>query len=126
MLLDHMDYNEVVQFGTQVFIFLKAVFGAPPEIQEGLLFLRFLHNFSLERKQNYFRRLTGNNDIICSRETHGKDEFLHVLQILAPRFQLFGTLKPNIANAGGSVIYIHKDLLPDVAIVTHVITCQGP
>ena len=28
-------------------------------------------------------------------------------------------------NAGGSAIYIHKDLLPEDAIVTHVITCQS-
>ena len=28
-------------------------------------------------------------------------------------------------NAGGSAIRIHKDLLPDGAMVTHVVTCQG-
>ena len=29
------------------------------------------------------------------------------------------------ANAGGSAICIHKDLLPGDAVVTHVITCRG-
>ena len=28
-------------------------------------------------------------------------------------------------NAGGSAICIHRDLLPEEAIVTHLITCQG-
>ena len=29
-------------------------------------------------------------------------------------------------NAGGSAICVHRDILPEEAIVTHVITCQGP
>ena len=45
--------------------------------------------------------------------------------MLAPRFQLFGTFIPDNANAGGSAICIHKELLPDDAVVTHVVTCQG-
>ena len=56
---------------------------------------------------------------------HGKDEFLQTIQILAPRFRLYGTFVPGNANAGGSAICIRKDLLPDDAVVTHVITCQG-
>ena len=32
---------------------------------------------------------------------------------------------PDNINAGGSAICIHKSLLPDGAIATHVITCQG-
>ena len=43
----------------------------------------------------------------------------------APRFRLFGTFIPDTENAGGSAIFIHKDLLPEGAIVAHVITCQG-
>ena len=43
----------------------------------------------------------------------------------APRFRLFGTFIPGNENAGGSAICIHKDLLPEDAIVSHVITCQG-
>ena len=61
----------------------------------------------------------------CLQEIHGKDEFLHALQIQAPRFQLFGTLIPNNAIAGGSAMCIHKDLVPADDIVTHLITCQG-
>ena len=56
---------------------------------------------------------------------HGKDEFLQAIQVLAPRFRLFGTFLPDNENAGGSAICIHRDLLPEDAIVTHVVTCQG-
>ena len=55
----------------------------------------------------------------------GKTSFFHALQIPALRFPLFGTFIPINANAGGSAICIHKDLLPDGAVVTHVVTCQG-
>ena len=44
---------------------------------------------------------------------------------LVPQFQLVGTFIPNCLNAGGSAICIHESLLPDGAMVTHVITCQG-
>ena len=56
---------------------------------------------------------------------HGKDEFLQAIQVLAPRFRLFGTFLPDNENAGGSAICILRNLLPDDVIVTHVVTCQG-
>ena len=65
------------------------------------------------------------NNIICLQEVHGKDEFLQAIQVLAPQFRLFGTFLPNNENAGGSAICIHRDLLPEEAIVTHLITCHG-
>ena len=37
----------------------------------------------------------------------------------------FGTFIPDKENAGGSAIGIHKELLPEDAIVTHMIACQG-
>ena len=46
-------------------------------------------------------------------------------QVLSPRFQLYGTFIPGNANSGGSALCIHKDLLLDDAVVTHVVTCQG-
>ena len=80
---------------------------------------------SRERKHIYVKRLTQNNDIVCLPEIHGKDEFLQAFQVLAPRFRLHGTFIPKNANSGGSATCIHKDLLPDDALVTHVVTCQG-
>ena len=56
---------------------------------------------------------------------HGKDEFLQAFQVLAPRFRLFGTFLLDNENAGKPAICIHRDLLPEKAIVTHVVTCQG-
>ena len=72
-------------------------------------------------KHIYFTRLTWNNDIICIQEIHGKDEFLQAMQVLPPQFRLSGTLIPNNLNAGGSAVCIHKNLLPEGAIVTHVV-----
>ena len=40
-------------------------------------------------------------------------------------FDSFGTFLPDNENAGGSPICIHKELLPEEAIVSHVISCQG-
>ena len=44
--------------------------------------------------------------------------------MLAPRFRFFGTLIPDNEIARGSAICIHRDLLLEEAIVTHVVTCQ--
>ena len=95
-----------------------------PAIREGLLDHLLVNNFP-EKKHVYFTRLTKNNDIICIQEMHGKDEFLHAIQALAPQFRLFGTFIPNNVIAGGSAISIHKNLLPEGAIVTRVVTWQG-
>ena len=55
----------------------------------------------------------------------GRMSFLQAIQVWAPRFRLFGTFIPNNESAGGSAVCIHEDLLPEGAIVTHVIACQG-
>ena len=78
-----------------------------------------------EFKLKYFKKLLDNNNIVCLQEVHGKEEFLQAVQVLAPRFRLFGTFLPDNENAGGSAICIHRDFLPEEAIVTHVVTCQG-
>ena len=56
---------------------------------------------------------------------HGKEEYLQAIQVLAPRLRFYGTFIPVNENAGGSAICIHRDLLPEEAIVTHLVTCQG-
>ena len=86
-----------------------------------LLDLRILHKHP--RKENLTASLDL-LDLICLQEIHGKDEFLHAFQILAPRFQLFGMFARNNANAGGLAMCIHKDVLLGNAIVTQVVTCQ--
>ena len=60
------------------------------------------------------------DNIICLQEVHGK-----AIQVLATQFQFFGTFIPDDENAGGSAICIHRDLLPEGAVVSYVITCQG-
>ena len=48
-----------------------------------------------------------------------------LFQVLAPQFRFFGTFLPDNENAGGSAICIHRDLLPEEAIVTQLVTCHG-
>ena len=78
-----------------------------------------------ESKLNYLQKLLDHNNIICLQEVLGKDEFLQAIQVLAPRFRLFGTFLPDNENAGGSAICIHRNLLPEDTLVTHVVTSQG-
>ena len=78
-----------------------------------------------EVKLKYLKQLLDNKNIICLQEVHGKDEFLQAILVLAPRFPLFRTFLSDNENAGGSAICIHRDLLPEEAIVSHVVTCQG-
>ena len=91
-----LKYNEVVWIGTCVSIFLNG----------GLLYVALWNTggligsptssqLSRAQKHNYFRRLIKNNNIICLQEVHGKDEFLQAIQVLAPRFQLFGSFPGN-------------------------------
>ena len=40
-------------------------------------------------------------------------------------FSFLGTFIPDNENAGGSAICINKDILPEGAVVSHVIACQG-
>ena len=48
-------------------------------------------HISREQKYDYFRRRIDDDNIICFQEVHGKDEFLQAIQVLAPRFWLYGT-----------------------------------
>ena len=59
-----------------------------------------------EFKLRCLKKILDDNSIICLQEVHGKDEFLQAIQVLAPRFRLFGTSCPDDENAGGSAICI--------------------
>ena len=91
----------------------------------GLVGSVFSRQRNRESKLNYLKKLLDQNNIICLQEVHGKDEFLQAIQVLAPRFRLFGTFLPDNENAKGSAICIHRALLSEDAIVTHEVTCQG-
>ena len=90
----------------------------------GLIGSVFSKQKSREFKLNYFKKLFDTNNILCLQEVHGKDEYLQDIQVLAPRFR-FLVHFPENENTGGSAICIHRDILPEEAIVTHLITCQG-
>ena len=77
-----------------------------------------------EFKLKYLKKLFDTN-ILCLQEVHGKYEYLQAIQVLAPRFRFFGTFIFDNENAGGSALCIHRDLLPEEALVTQLITCHG-
>ena len=98
-----------------------AVSGASPGIREGLLGSPASPQFS-RGKHVKLTRLAKNDVVICLQEIHGKDEFQQANQVLVPQFRKYGTFIPNNLSAGGSAVCINKNLLPEGAIVTHVVT----
>ena len=92
---------------------------------QGLVGSVFCKQKNREFELKYLERLFDANNILCLQEVHGKDEYLQAIQVLAPRFRFFGTSIPFNENAGGSAICIHRDLLLDEAIVTHLVNCHG-
>ena len=78
-----------------------------------------------EFKLKYLKKLFDTNTILCLQEVHGKDEYLQAIQVLAPRFRFFGTFTSENEDAGGSAVCIHRDILSEEAIVTHLVTCHG-
>ena len=91
----------------------------------GLVGFVFSRQRNREFKLKYLKKLLDHNDVIYLQEVYGKDEFLQAVQVLGPRFRLFGTFLPDNENGEGSAVCIHTDLLPEKAIVTHVVTCNG-
>ena len=55
----------------------------------------------------------------------GKMHFLHARQVLHTQFRMFGTFILDDVNTVGSAMFIRKNLLPDHAVVTHVVTYHG-
>ena len=92
----------------------------------GLVESMFSKQKNREFKLKYLKKFFDTTNILCLQEVYGKDEYRQAIQVLAPRFWFFGTFIPVNENAGGSAICIHRDILPQGAIVTHLITCQGP
>ena len=121
----HRKYYRVLLVGMDVVLsFPKVcdVFLGTPGVSLDL----FSQQKNREFKVKYLRNLFINNNIVCLQEVHGKDEYLQALPVLATRFRFFfGTFIPENANAGGSAICIHRDTLPEEAIVTYLVTCQG-
>ena len=91
----------------------------------GLVGSVFSKQKNREFKLKYLKRLFDAKNILCLQEVHGRDEYLQAIQVLAPRFRFFGTCVPDNENAGGSAICTHRDLLPEEAVVTPLVTCHG-
>ena len=72
----------------------------------GLVGSVFSSQRNREFKLKYLKRLLDINNIICLQEVHGKDECLQAIQVLAPRFRLFGTFLRH--NECGGIGYLHS------------------
>ena len=76
-----------------------------------------------EQKESYLWRLAGEKTSFASRKMHGKDEFVQALQVLHTQFRMFCLFV--LGNVLADRLFFHENLLPDHAIVTRVMTCQG-
>ena len=125
--------QDPLQAQPQIFQRTKGCDGCGPCLSEGMQCItwntRGLVGSVVSKQKNrefklkYLKRLFDANNILCLQEVH--EISIQAIQVLAPRFRLFGTFIPDIENAGGSAICMHRHLLPEDAIVTHLITCQG-
>ena len=79
------------------------------------------------KKHICFTRPSKNNDIICLQEIHGKLEFLQAsysgIGPSIPAIRYVHTESYERRRIG--CLCIHKNLLHEGAIVTHVVSCQG-
>ena len=80
---------------------------------------------SREKKHICLTRHAKNNDVICLQESHGRMNSYRLFRYWSHNSGYLAHSYRTKKSAGGSAICIHKSLLPNGAIVTHVITCQG-
>ena len=110
--------------GTSAFTFRLEVFGAFLGTREGSLVQVLLPNAPGKRNtitSHDWPRITTSSVF----NKHKGNVFLQVIQVFFPQFWLFDSFTLNNVNAGGSAFSIHKNVLQDAAIFTHVTTCLG-
>ena len=125
MPFNHRKYLSLIMPGILVFIILKVVFDVhrgnqgscwvPPPPR------RPPENRSTAISNDSLTKMTS----FVSRRHMEKMGFLQALQVLQTQFRMFGTFMLDNAHAGGSGMFIRKNLLPDRAAVTHEVTYQG-
>ena len=118
----HRRYYSVLQGVMGVVLSLPEVCGVLVGTPGVSLDLFFRTQEQRVQTHKYVKKLFDTNNILCLQEVHGKDECLQAIQVLAPRFRFFLVRFPGNENAGGSAICIHRDFLPEEAIVTHFLS----
>ena len=125
MLFNHLRYSKILRVGIHVATSLMAVC----DVLLGTLGVSLGRFFLHKETENSSSTISGNSlkttMSSVSRRYTGRMRFLQAIQVWAPRFKLFGTFILGNENPGVSATCIHKDLLPEDAFVTHVITSQG-
>ena len=76
-------------------------------------------------KLKYLKKLFDTNNILCLQEVHGKGRVSPGYSGGGSAISFFGTFFPDNEKAGGSAICIHRDNLPEEAVVTLLNMCQG-
>ena len=122
MLFNHLNYYSVLQVGMHVAISLMEVCGVLLGTPRGLVGSVFAKQKNREFKLKYLKKLFDNTTSFrrCMEGTSISRLFRCWLQDFVS-----GTFILGNENAAGSAICIHKDTLPEEAIETHLITCQG-
>ena len=122
---NHLKYSEVVWIGTHVSIFLKAVFDVARVTQEGLLDLRFLHKLpgkgTITTSVDLPEATTSSAFMKFMERTSFFTLFKCSHRVSSSLVRLYPTMQTQVVQA----ICIHEVLLPDDAVVTHLVTCQG-
>ena len=121
----HLKYYRVLQVGMDVATSLMEVCGVLLGIP-GVSFDRFFPSRRTENSNSNISRscLTTTTSYVSRRYMEGTSIF-RLFRCWLSDFGFFGTFIPGNENAGGSAICIHKDIPPEEAVVTHLITCQG-
>ena len=118
-------YNEVAWIGTHVSIFLMAVFDVLLGILEVLLDLRLPHKFPGNRNITTPADLSKTSTSSAFTKYMGRTNFFGLFKCSHHVSNSLVRLHQTMQTQGCSAICIHKDLFPDDAVVTHVVTCQG-
>ena len=116
-------YSNVLQVGMDMALFLPKVYDVflgTPGASFGSVFSQ-----GTESSNSIFSRDSLTPTFYASRTCMERTNYLQAMEVLAPRIRVFGTFIPANENVGGSAICIHKDLLTEEAIVTHLVTCHG-
>ena len=123
LLFNHLKYSEFVRIRTRESIFLTAAFYVLPGIREGLrIFLRNPPGKENTSTSNGLPRTTTSS---ASRKFMGRMSFSRLFSFLLQdsdyMARLFRKMRTQVDQLHASI----KDLLPDDALVTHVVTCPG-
>ena len=121
----HSRYCSVMQVGMDVAISLPEVCGVLLGTPRLSLDQLFPSRRTENPNSNISRSYLTTTALYVSKKSMEETSISRLSRCWLRGFVFFATFFLGNENAGGSSICIHRDLLPEEAIVTHLITCQG-